>query len=215
MESVIRRRKRLGRRFCLALAILLAAAVLLLGYMNAEADDILVAVASRQMTNHMTTIVNEAVATVTAKPCYADAAFVTLRYGEDGKITSVSTNTAMLNAMRAEITNRVSDALAALAEYPVAVSYENIFNDVFLFHFFPGLKIDITVEPFGSVESEVQSRFTDAGINQTNHVVEMQIKTSVTVLLIEKIERVETTTNVCIAETVIVGDVPSVWLSGK
>lgn len=212
MVCVKKKKRNIGRRICVAVAIILVLAVLSLSYMNAELDEILSEVAYRQLQNMVTQIINESVAEVMELPQYKDGNFVTVTRSSDNSIRSVTANSVLINRVRADITNRIAERVGLLAEYAVPVSYENIFNDAFIFSLLPKMTIDVTVEPFGAVNSSVESRFVDAGINQTNHIVEMDIDVRVAGLLLEAIIDVEVSTNVCLAETVIVGDVPNVWL---
>ncbi|MEI3153183.1 MAG: sporulation protein YunB [Eubacteriales bacterium] len=77
------------------------------------------------------------------------------------------------------------------------------------------MRIPASVEPSGSAETTVKSSLVSAGINQSLHKITLSVRVSVTAMLLISTVDVDTETDVCIAETVIIGDVPKVFLGGK
>ena len=77
------------------------------------------------------------------------------------------------------------------------------------------MRIPASVEPSGSTETTVKSSLASAGINQSLHKITLSVRVSVTAMLLISTVDVDTETDVCIAETVIIGDVPKVFLGGK
>lgn len=73
----------------------------------------------------------------------------------------------------------------------------------------PGVKI--TISSIGSVETDLKSEFISQGINQTLHRVYLQVKCYVSILTpFDNIEQ-EITNQVLLAESVIVGNIPSTY----
>lgn len=60
----------------------------------------------------------------------------------------------------------------------------------------------------GSAETEFKSEFQSGGMNQTIHNLSLSITTDITVLIPPASENTSVSTDVVIAETVIVGEVP-------
>ena len=63
----------------------------------------------------------------------------------------------------------------------------------------------------GSVSAEYESDFSSAGVNQTIHQIWLDLSVPVTVLLPGESLAISVQTSICIAETVIVGQVPQFY----
>ena len=61
-------------------------------------------------------------------------------------------------------------------------------------------------------DANFHSNFTQAGINQTLHQVTMQVSVDVAVLVLGETASFTMVSEVVVAETVIVGDVPNTFL---
>ena len=212
MVTVKRRKSRAGRRLCLLLAVILIFAVLVVAYINAQIDKIMDSVVKRQVENKITEIINDAVARIASEAAYASGTFACVSYSSEGKITAVSANSILINRMRADIVAEIATGLSELEKYGVPISYANLFGEGFLSSFLPETYLNVKVQPFGGVTANVVSELTCAGINQSKHTVNLVIDAGVAGLVKDKTIEVCVSTNVCIAETVIVGEVPSVWL---
>lgn len=69
--------------------------------------------------------------------------------------------------------------------------------------------------PIGNVLCKFSSKFTSAGINQTLHSIFVDVQTSVSIILPTRTVQVGGSSQVLIAESVIVGKVPDVYLNGN
>ena len=58
------------------------------------------------------------------------------------------------------------------------------------------------------MHTEVENRFESAGINQTRHRILLRVTAKMTVLIAGYAAPASVSTEVCVAETVIVGSVP-------
>ena len=61
-------------------------------------------------------------------------------------------------------------------------------------------------------DASFASDFTQAGINQTLHQLTMEVSVDVAVLVLAEINSFTVTSQVVVAQTVIVGDVPGTFL---
>ena len=70
----------------------------------------------------------------------------------------------------------------------------------------PGIKVEVM--PVGTVDTEIKSEIVSAGINQSHHRIILNVKANFTI--VSAVSNIPTSIeiNVCIAETVIVGEVP-------
>ena len=65
--------------------------------------------------------------------------------------------------------------------------------------------------PIGSVDTELSTLFTQSGINQTKLQIILNVTAGVEILMPVSSVESEVTTSICIAEAVIVGDVPNYY----
>ena len=74
-----------------------------------------------------------------------------------------------------------------------------------------GPELHLRALALGTASAEFESEFTSAGINQTRHRLWLELSVPVTVLLPGGGEEVAVDSRLCVAETVIVGQVPQTW----
>lgn len=74
-----------------------------------------------------------------------------------------------------------------------------------------GPKLSVRVLPVGSVHAEFHTDFQTAGINQTRHRVSLVLTAQVQLVLPTGSKRVEVSTQVAMAESIIVGEVPDTF----
>ena len=64
----------------------------------------------------------------------------------------------------------------------------------------------------GTADARFSSSFSEAGVNQTLHRIELELTVPMTLLLPGGPVETESVTRLCVAETVIVGRVPDAYL---
>ena len=67
-------------------------------------------------------------------------------------------------------------------------------------------------EPIRNSDATFESNFSQAGINQTLHQLNMIVSVDVSVLVMGETDSFTIHSEVVVAETVIIGDVPSTYL---
>lgn len=130
----------------------------------------------------------------------------------EGKITSISLNTKNANKIRAVLAEKINSMLSEEKHSTFHIPVGNLTgNPLFSGR---GFEIPIRIIPLGSIDADICSELTDAGINQTKHSV--YIKTSAKVSLMTPFSSAvtETKTNIPLTETVIVGDIPHLYAGG-
>lgn len=154
---------------------------------------------------------------ISTKICNAEATEVMKRYqyedlfiitkDDEGNVKMVGTNVITINEIISDIPIRIQEQLE---------KSENNNFDIRLGSFLGsnlfagrGPNINIKMEVVGSLDTDLRSEFTSAGINQTLHRVYLEIKCNVVILTpFETIED-EIFNQVLLAEGVIIGNVPS------
>ena len=76
-----------------------------------------------------------------------------------------------------------------------------------------GPDVHIKVLSVGSPTAEFENRFTDAGINQTKHQIKLDVVIDIDVIMPWQTVSTQVVSEILIAETVLLGDVPQTYLN--
>ena len=127
----------------------------------------------------------------------------------NGSVAAISTNAAFVNAAKTYITEHAQDCIDRLSrKQGISVRLGNFTGLVFLSNFGP--EIPFSVDSTQTVSCEFQSSFTSAGVNQTVHHITVTVYVDLLIYGPIRIgETVSTESTFEIAQTVIVGTVPS------
>ena len=139
---------------------------------------------------------------------YSD--LVTIQRDSAGTITALTTNTAAMNQLRAELIRVVLEALDGVDVSQIQIPLGSLVDLDLLWGLGPTMKVHaMTV---GTVEGEFQSQFSSAGVNQTLHKIDLELAVPLTLMLPGGAVETVCETQIPIAETVIVGQVPQIFL---
>lgn len=137
---------------------------------------------------------------------YSD--FVTITRNEAGEITALSADMARLNLLRAELSAHLLERLEdSQLELTIPVGSLLPLEPTWA----RGPELHLRALALGTASAEFESEFTSAGINQTRHRLWLELSVPVTVLLPGGEEELTVDSRLCVAETVIVGQVPQTW----
>lgn len=134
---------------------------------------------------------------------------MTIKTDKDGNVVMIQANTVELNRIGSEIALSVQDRIRGIGVRGVKIPLGVVLkNDLFAYY---GPKVKFNMLPTGSVISSYRSEFQDAGINQTRHIVYLDVTTKVQVVVPIARNSINITTSVPIAESIIVGKVPNTY----
>lgn len=126
-----------------------------------------------------------------------------------GQITALKTDMVMANKVKAGIHAATLERIDGLAKSDIKIPIGNLMDsDLFAGR---GPSITVRLVPVGIVDVAFSNQFSEAGINQTRHQILMDINTEIGVLLPGSSDTQRVNTQVCIAETIIVGAVPEAY----
>lgn len=138
---------------------------------------------------------------------------VLLEKDTHGDVTALKTNFSEINRLKAQILSVVDKRLLDLDVNEIGLPL----GSIILPEFFSGtgVKLPVRVLSVSSSDAKFHNAFYEAGINQTSHQIIMDVSMTVTVLTPVGTEPVEVSSQVLVAETVIVGRVPSSYVDLK
>lgn len=198
-------RRRLIRWICL---ILILCIILLLVFRRRYNEPVRL-LAKTQITNATSDLINDAIdAQIEAGDIHYDR-IVYFEKDINGRITALKTNMTEVNRLKTCTLNLINDEILALDTSDIGVPLGSIFVP----ELFSGQGPIIPVEIISIRNSDAYftSNFTQAGINQTLHQLTMSVLVDVSVLVLGETASFTVTSEVVVAETVIVGDVPDTF----
>lgn len=156
--------------------------------------------------------VNEAVEKILTENAPDYSEIVNINYAGNNVITGITTDIVKMNLFKSKVSKAVDDAFNRKNKTEITVSAGTASGLTLLSGLGPYIDVDVGFA--SSTQSDFENVFTSAGINQTQHNVMLNIETTVILTLPGK--RVEKTveTSFCVAQTVIVGNVPDVMVNG-
>jgi len=128
----------------------------------------------------------------------------------DGRITALKTNMSEVNRLKTAILNIINDEILALDTSDLGIPLGSlIFPEILAGK---GPEIPVQILSIRNSDASFFSDFTEAGINQTLQQLNMEISVDVAVLVLGEVASFTVGSQVVIAETVIVGQVPETFL---
>lgn len=161
-------------------------------------------------TNRISKAVSEAVADCVTQQKLTYQDFVTLETDASGKITSLTSNLSSTSQLKSKLIGYIINELDGLQQEKFGVPLGTLTGWIIFSGKGPTIRVELL--SVGDVTVQMHHNFSDAGINQTLHQVFLDV--SATVYLLIPGETLSTTVDsqICVAETVIVGEVPETYL---
>ena len=192
--------------------LLLAAAVLMAVFLSFRGryQNVIRELAQTQVKNATSDLTNDAIAKQMADGIIQYDRIVYFEKDLQGRITALKTNMSEVNRLKTDILNIINDEILALDTSDIGIPL----GSLFLPEFFSGKGPSIPVHILSIRNSDAvfSSDFSQAGINQTLHKLTMEVSVDVAVLVLARTISFTVTSEVVVAETVIVGDVPQTYL---
>lgn len=127
----------------------------------------------------------------------------------DGRITALKTNMTEVNRLKTSILNLINDEILALDTTDIAIPVGSLIFPEFFSGRGPGIPVQIL--SIRNSDGSFTSHFSEAGINQTLQQLIMDVSVDVSVLVLGKAESFTVSSQVVVAETIIVGQVPNTF----
>ena len=127
----------------------------------------------------------------------------------DGRITALKTNMSEVNRLKTDILNIINDEILELDTSDIGIPIGSLILPELLSG--RGFAIPVQVLSIRNSDAAFASDFSQAGINQTLHQLTMQVSVDVAILVLGRSESFTVTSQVVVAETIIVGQVPDTF----
>lgn len=157
-----------------------------------------------------TSAVSDAVYDVIAEENLQYEDLVEISYDSNGDISLISIDTIVVNNLARRFYQVAQVYLDRMGDNGLDIAIGTFTGLPFLVGVGP--TINIKLVQIGAMTSCFKSKFTSAGINQTNHSLYIELHASVSLVLPTYSSTVDSVTEFLVTESVIVGDVPEVYL---
>ena len=184
--------------------------MLLLIWFRARYHETIRTLAQTQVINSTSDLINDAIDRQIESGNIQYDRIVFFEKDLNGKITALKTNMSEVNRLKTDTLNIINDEILALDTQDIGIP----FGSLLLPEFFSGKGpvIPIRILSIRNSDGGFSSDFTEAGINQTLHQLNMQVVVDVSILVLGRAESFQVQSQVVVAETIIVGQVPDTLL---
>lgn len=202
--------KRFFRRLKIILILFLIVLTVAFFWLRRAYRDVIRDLAETQVKNTTSDLTNDAIAKQIADGVVQYDQIVYFEKDLDGRITALKTNIGEVNRLKTDILNIINDEILALDHSDIGIPIGSLFLPELLSG--RGPVIPVHILSIRNSDANFVSHFSQAGINQTLHQVTMEIAIDVSVLVLGRTTSFTIESQVVIAETVIVGQVPNTFL---
>ena len=201
---------RFFRRLKLIVILILILLTVSFLWLRGAYRDVIRDLAETQVKNTTSDLTNDAIAKQIADGVVQYDRIVYFEKDLDGRITALKTNIGEVNRLKTDILNIINDEILALDHSDIGIPLGSLFLPELLSG--RGPVIPIHILSIRNSDANFVSFFSQAGINQTLHQVTMEVTIDVSVLVLGSTTSFTLESQVVVAETVIVGQVPNTFL---
>ena len=128
----------------------------------------------------------------------------------EGRITALKTNMSEVNRLKTDILNLINDEIMAIDATDLGIPLGSLILPEIFAGRGPGIPFQVL--EIRNSDASFTSHFTQAGINQTLQQLTMDVVVDVAVLVLGRTKSFTVSSQVVVAETIIVGQVPNTYL---
>ncbi len=188
------------------LLLVIAIVVALFLFMDTRLRPVIENMASYQVKVHASKSINNALMGELENMDIVYDDIVKITQKDDGTVTSIQSDMLTINRLKSRIARSIVQDLESTGQRSIFVPLGTLLGNEWLSG--RGPQVEIKILPVGFVQTEVYNRFSSAGINQTLHQVMLGVQINMVAIIPGYTISTDSTTNFCIADTVIVGGIP-------
>lgn len=206
----IRRRGRRGGGLLIPALLGIGLALLVITLLDSALRPVVTTLAEAKTENVVTGIINDAVLETLSAEAVAYQDLVALERDSSGQIILLATDSAKMNALRSQILQNVLEKVDSLNSEDLGIPLGSITGLSTASDWGPDLPVQVLAA--ATPTAEFRNVFTSEGINQTLHQVMLDVKVEITLLIPGGKTETQVEATVCVAETLLLGQVPDTYL---
>ena len=197
--------KRVFRYMALVMAILVG----LLVFFRTRYNATIRALSQTQVINATSDLINDAIDKQIEKGTIQYDRIVYFEKDLNGNITALKTNMSEVNRLKTDILNLINDEILDMDTSDLGIPVGSLILPELMSG--RGPEIPVKIISIRNSEGSFESQFTEAGINQTLQQLTMHVSIDVSILVLGSAESFTVSSQVVVAETIIVGKVPDTF----
>ncbi len=198
------------RKFLRIFLFFLVLAVVLFVFFRIKFNAVIQSLAQTQVVNSTSDLINDAVAEQIGNGNIQYDRIVYFEKDLNGRITALKTNIGEVNRLKTDTLNVINDEILATDTEDLGIPLGSIVLPELFSGKGPLLPVQIL--SIRNSDANFTSTFRQAGINQTLHQLHMAVLVDVSILVLGQTVSFTVQSEVVVAETIIVGDVPDTFL---
>lgn len=200
---------RMFRKLCKIIIAIVMIAMIALVFFRIKYHETIRSLAETQVKNTTSDLINDAIDAQIDKGNIQYDRIVYFEKDLNGKITALKTNMSEVNRLKTSILNIINDEILAMDTTDLGIPLGSLVLPEVMSG--RGPHIPIQVMSISNSDAGFESYFTQAGINQTLQKLTMTICVDVSILVLGRTESFTVSSEVVVAETIIVGQVPDTF----
>lgn len=201
-------RRTLLRSLLFSLAVLVLASLILT---TAHLRPVLESLATTRVSFVVNSIISRSVQEAIDSGEISYEKLVSFEKDYEGRITAVHSNMVACNRLQSEILDIILTRIDQVPPQDLSISIGSLSGSVLLAG--RGPEISVRMESVGSSSAWFENEFISAGINQTKHQISLDVIIDADVLVPWGKESTQVRTQVLIADTIVVGQVPDTYFN--
>lgn len=197
------------RKFLIFIICFVIIGIIILTFFRVKYNDAIRALAETQVRNTTSDLINDAIDKQIEEGTIQYDRMVYFEKDLDGRITALKTNMSEVNRLKTDILNLINNEILALSTDDLGIPLGSLFLPEFLSG--RGPEIPVQILSIRNSDASFSSHFSEAGINQTLQQLNMHVSVDVTVLVLGHTDSFTISSQVVVAETIIVGEVPNTF----
>lgn len=211
-KGVRRPEGRRRRRLVLSLVILAVGILILVVPGSIYLRELSSEIALSDATDLVTLIINDTIYDQLDQGGYDYDYFVNLEKDDRGYVTAITTNMSRINALSAELLSSIVDQSGSKGLH-IRIPLGNLMGSNLLLGKGPEVSVEIIM--LTSSRADFRNELVSAGINQTKHQILLELVVDIDVLIPWDTLSTQIVSEILVAETVIVGQVPEMYMEGN
>jgi sporulation protein YunB len=134
---------------------------------------------------------------------------VSFTYDSGGNIKSLSTDIITLNTIGNEIGTCTDEYINNIGTYKITLPLTSLLGEQLVSGIGPDISFYITMR--GITSTRFENHFESTGVNQTRHQIFLNVTIKMNVVFAGDVDVVEYNSDICVAESIIVGATPSTF----
>jgi len=195
-----------AKRWILPLFVLLATGFLVRSLLVTRVDPLTAEMARATVSDLASNVINEAVDQQISEGQMSYGQLVQLERNQNGEVQALRTDMQTMNRLKTGLLKRLDQKLEALKQEDIRIPAGNLTGLSILSDRGPGIPVRIL--SITNSGAEFSSVFQAAGINQTRHRIMLTVSLELMILLPTGRITEEVQSDLCVAETILLGHVP-------